>query len=96
MGVLTDLVVAPLADADSVATTETNERPWPWVDVKGLGFEDLVTIHCLIDRQNPNEPVTPPEWQTNPFTKEEMAVTIVKMARVSTESSCALFVWMSP
>lgn len=76
MGVLTDLIVAPLAEADAVASTGIKERPWPWADVKGLGIEDLATIHCLIDGQDPNEPVTPPESRTNPFTKEKMVVTI--------------------
>jgi hypothetical protein len=76
MGVLTDLIVAPLSDAAAVATTGSKERPWPWVDVKGLGVEELATIHCLIDGVDPKEPVSPPEWRTNPFTKEKRAVTM--------------------
>jgi hypothetical protein len=75
MGVLTDLVVAPLAEAAAVASTGINQRAWTSVDVKGLGIDDLATIHCLIDGCDPNEPVSPAEWQVNPFTKEKMVVT---------------------
>jgi hypothetical protein len=77
VGVLTDLIVAPLADAELVASTGIKERPWPWVLVRHLGIEDLAAIHCMIDGQDPDEPLTPPEWLTNPFTKEKMVATIL-------------------
>jgi hypothetical protein len=74
VGVLTDLVVAPLADAAAVAKTALKERTWPWADAKGLGVDDLATMHCLLDGRDPDEPVAPPEWHYNPFTKQRMVV----------------------
>jgi hypothetical protein len=76
MGVLTDLVVAPLSDVPSVASTPPNERRWPWVDVKGLPLGSLSRIHCLLDGVDPSDPVAPPEWIVNPFTKGQVAVTM--------------------
>jgi hypothetical protein len=77
MGVLTDLVVAPLTDAARVAIVPSNERPWPWKDAKGLGVEDLALMQCALDGRDPAELVVPPEWKVNPFTKERVAVTTV-------------------
>jgi hypothetical protein len=75
MGVLTDLVVAPATAAAAVAETGSNERSWPWADVRRFDIVDLAMTHCLIDGRDPNVPVTPPEWVVNPFTKKRMAVT---------------------
>jgi hypothetical protein len=77
MGVLTDLIVAPLADTAPIASTASKERPWPWKDVKGIGVDDLATILCLLDGHDPHAPVTPSEWVKNPFTKKKVAVTAV-------------------
>jgi len=75
--VLTDLIVAPLADATAVAETGAKDRVWPWVDVKGFDISDLAAIQCLMEGLDPSEPVTPPEWRNNPFMKTKMAVTVL-------------------
>jgi hypothetical protein len=77
MGVLTDLVVAPMSDAAAVGRTPSDKRPWPSIDVKGLGPDDLALLHCLVDGRDPDALVTPPEWVVNPFTKKRVAVTIL-------------------
>lgn len=77
MGVLTDLVVAPLEDADAVANVDSSERPWPWCDAKGLGFEEVAALHCILDGLDPDTPVEPPAWMENPFTKQNIAVTTI-------------------
>jgi hypothetical protein len=75
VGILTDLIVAPLADAEAVAAANFAERRWPHVDVNGIGPEDLASMHCVLDGRAPLDPVTPPQWQANPFTKHQMPVT---------------------
>jgi hypothetical protein len=77
MGVLTDLVVAPLGDAPCVAGNTRRDPSWTWVDVKGLGIDDIATLHCLLDGGDPKASSSPPEWVVNPFTKEKQAVTVV-------------------
>jgi hypothetical protein len=77
MGVLVHLLVAPLAEATAVASKRIKERIWTWVDVKGLGVEDLPMIHCLLDGRDPSESVKPAEWSELPFTKEKAVVTML-------------------
>jgi hypothetical protein len=76
MGVLMDLVVAPLSEASAVAERSSRDRPWPWRDVKGIGLDDLATLHCFLDACDPNAPVDPPQWLENPFTKKKVEVTM--------------------
>jgi hypothetical protein len=66
-----------LAEAAEVASKRINERIWTWVDVKGLGVEDLPMIHCLLDGRDPSASVKPAEWRESPFTKEKAIVTML-------------------
>jgi hypothetical protein len=70
------LIVAPLSDAGLIEDRPIEERSWPSAELRGAHVPDLAVLHCAIEGHDPNEPLTPPQWTENLFTKQKVAVTI--------------------
>lgn len=77
MGVFSDLIVAPLRDAASIADVAPTRRSWTWRPFGKYDPSDVACIYCLADGHAPCDPVDPPRWMTNPFTKKKQPVLLV-------------------
>lgn len=56
MGIQSELFVASSGEAESVASAGLDEGPWTRVDISRLLVDDLATIHCLLDGDDPEAP----------------------------------------
>lgn len=54
MGVLSDLIVAPLEARQSLLTMFSNERPYPWNDIKGVDEIMLSTLYAILSGLDPD------------------------------------------